>query len=162
MTFAHLQLSALAVCIGIPLLVGAVSGFATMKDLNSWYAALRKPSFNPPNSVFGPVWTALYVLMGISLYLVWKAPPSPDRSAAMIAFGVQLVLNFAWSFLFFRFHRIALAFREIVLLYLCIIWMMALFARVDAAAAWLQVPYLLWVGFATVLNGAFRSRNPGF
>ncbi|MEO6095895.1 MAG: TspO/MBR family protein [Fibrobacteria bacterium] len=162
MTFAHLHPGTLALCVGIPVLAGAVSGFASMKDFNSWYATLRKPSFNPPNAIFGPVWTGLYLLMGISLYLVWKAAPSPDRSAALVAFGAQLVLNFAWSFLFFRFHRIALAFREIILLYLCIIWMMVLFARVDATAAWLQVPYLLWTGFATVLNKAFRSLNPGY
>jgi len=83
MSLDHLQPSALALCVGIPVLAGAVAGFASMKDFNSWYATLRKPSFNPPNGIFGPVWTALYVLMGISLYLIWKAPSSPDRTAAL-------------------------------------------------------------------------------
>jgi tryptophan-rich sensory protein len=149
----------LALCLGIPTLVGAASGFATSQSVNTWYATLKKPSFTPPNEVFAPVWTALYILMGISLYMIWRSPESPARNLALLAFGVQLALNFAWSFVFFYFRRITLALGEIILLWLGVLSMVILFYRVNEAAAILQIPYLLWVGFATILNGAIRAKN---
>lgn len=152
---------ALVTCIALPLMVGAVSGFATSRSVDIWYAALDKPSFNPPNALFGPVWSVLYALMGVTLFLLWRSPSSRDRTRALTAFGVQLALNFAWSFLFFRFHLVSAAFVEILLLWAGIMAMIALSARVKPVSAWLQAPYLLWVSFAAVLNGAIRALNPG-
>jgi translocator protein len=152
---------ALVTCISLPLMVGAVSGYATSRSVDTWYAGLAKPPFNPPNAVFGPVWTLLYVLMGVTLFQLWRSPSSRDRTRALAAFGVQLALTFAWSFLFFRFHLVTAAFAEILVLLACIAAMIALSARVKPASAWLQAPYLLWVSFAAVLNGAIRALNPG-
>lgn len=152
---------ALVTCIALPLMVGAVSGYATSRSVDTWYVGLLKPSFNPPNALFGPVWTVLYVLMGCTLFLLWVSPSSTNRTRALTAFGVQLALNFAWSFLFFRFHLVTAAFVEILFLWVGILAMIALSARVKPAAAWLQTPYLLWVTFAAVLNGAIRALNPG-
>src|SRR5664279_885920 len=92
--------------------VGAIAGFATASNISGWYAALSKPSFNPPNWIFGPVWTLLYILMGIALYLIWKQPSSFNKSNALRLFFIQLFLNFCWSFLFFYFHQIGLALIE--------------------------------------------------
>src|SRR6187402_2603422 len=152
---------ALVTCIALPLMVGAVSGYATSRSIDTWYAGLVKPTFNPPNAVFGPVWTVLYVLMGITLFLLWRSPSSAKRTRALIAFGVQLALNFAWSFLFFRYHLVTAAFVEILFLWAAILALIGLSAPVKSAAAWLQAPYLLWVSFAAVLNGAIRALNPG-
>ena len=152
---------ALVTCIALPLMVGAVSGYATSRSVDLWYAGLAKPPFNPPNALFGPVWTVLYVLMGVTLFLLWRSPSSPDRTRALAAFGVQLALNFAWSFLFFGFHMVTAALVEILVLWGCILAMIALSARVNPASAWLQAPYLLWVSFAAVLNAAILALNSG-
>lgn len=152
---------ALVTCIALPLMVGSVSGYATSRSVDTWYAALAKPAFNPPNAVFAPVWTVLYVLMGVTLFLLWRSPSSTARTRALIAFGVQLALNFAWSFLFFRYHLVTAALVEILILWACILAMIALSARVNPVSAWLQSPYLLWVTFAAVLNGAIRALNSG-
>ena len=154
------RISTLAFCIGLPVLVGALSGFATAQGVHTWYPELKKPFFNPPDSLFGPVWTVLYILMGISLYRIWNAPPSPDRLWGIIAFGIQLTLNFAWSFLFFYFRQITLALGEIMMLWASVLAMILFFFRVDQTAALLQIPYLLWVAFATLLNAAIRVINP--
>jgi benzodiazapine receptor len=146
-------------CLLIPLAAGGLSGIATVSAIPGWYAGLVKASFNPPDYIFGPVWTFLYILMGISLYLIWIAPKGPARDVALAAFGLQLLLNFAWSFLFFYFHQTGWALVEIILLWVTIIMMIQLFYRVRRAAAWLQVPYLLWVAFATVLNASIWHLN---
>lgn len=151
----------LALCLGIPTLVGAIAGAATAQSVGTWYVRLRKPSFNPPNSVFAPVWTTLYLLMGISLYMIWRSPHSLNRDLALIAFGVQMALNAAWSVLFFRFRLIGFALAEIILLWVSILVMILLFHRVNRDSAWLQIPYLLWVTFAAVLNASIRAKNPG-
>ncbi len=139
--------------------VAGISSRFTIQAIPGWYAALAKPSFNPPNRVFGPVWTLLYTLMAIAAWLVWRLPASTARSRALAAFWVQLTLNFAWSFLFFGEHRIAMAFAEIVLLWLAIFATTLLFFRVARAAAWLFVPYLAWVSFASVLNFSLWRLN---
>jgi benzodiazapine receptor len=146
-------------CIGLPLAVGGIAGYVTAQNVQSWYPGLKKPSFNPPNAVFGPVWTVLYVLMGISFYLILRKPPSAKRRQAIIWFCVQLFLNFCWSILFFHFHLIGVALIEIVLLWLSIILMISRFYRVSALAANLQWPYLAWVSFASILNGAVWYLN---
>lgn len=149
----------LAFCIGIPLAVGAIAGYATTSQIGGWYAGLDKPAFNPPDSVFGPVWTMLYILMGISLFLVWKAPAGRARNRALAIFWLQLALNFAWSFLFFRFHWIGVALADILLIWAGVVVMIFAFGKVHRMAAVLQVPYLLWVSFATALNAAIWKLN---
>ena len=146
-------------CIAWPLAVGGVSAYVTIQNVKSWYPGLEKPFFNPPNAVFGPVWTVLYVLMGISFYLVLRKPSSPERKQAIILFGIQLFLNFWWSILFFRFHWIGIALVDIALLWLFIILMIRQFYRVSGTAANLQWPYLAWVSFASVLNAAIWYLN---
>ncbi len=151
----------LVVSIGLPLAIGAIAGLFTAKAVPEWYASLNQPSFNPPNWVFGPVWTALYILMGISLFLVWKLDSSPERNLAMLVFMVQLILNFGWSFLFFYFKMIGFALFEIILLWGSIVFMLLLFYKIKPMAAYINIPYLLWVTFATVLNAAYYFLNRG-
>ena len=153
------NLLTLIICIAIPLVAGAISGIATTSSVPTWYAGLNKPVFNPPNYLFGPVWTVLYILMGISLYMIWRAPAGDARNMALIIFGVQLLLNFAWSFIFFYFKQIPLAFIEILLVWIGVLIMILMFYRINKTAAYLQIPYLLWVSFASVLNGAVWRLN---
>jgi len=140
--------------------VGAIAGFATASNIGGWYATLSKPGFNPPNWIFGPVWTLLYILMGIALFLIWKQPASLYKSNSLRLFFIQLLLNFLWSFLFFYFHKIGLAFVDIVALLVFIILTIFSFSRLSKKAAWLMVPYVCWVSFATILNGAIYHLNP--
>ncbi|HOT44130.1 MAG TPA: tryptophan-rich sensory protein [Spirochaetota bacterium] len=145
----------------IPQAAGGIGALMTEPSVGSWYSGLNKPSFNPPDWIFGPVWTALYLMMGIALYLVWKKGLShKETRAAVAAFGVQLFLNLAWSFLFFYLHMPFAAFIEIILLWFAIAATMAAFARVSRAACRLLVPYLLWVSFASVLNFFLWRLNP--
>src|SRR5664279_227089 len=134
--------------------VGAIAGFATASNIGGWYASLSKPAFNPPNWIFGPVWTLLYILMGIALYLIWKQLPSLYRSYSLWLFFIQLFLNFIWSFLFFYFHNIGLALMDIAVLWLFILQTIFFFSRLNKKAAWLLVPYICWVSFAFILTGA--------
>lgn len=150
---------AFILCLFIPLLIGGISGIATASGVNDWFLTLNKPSFNPPNYLFGPVWTTLYLLMGISLYFIWSSPVSMARTKALRIFYIQISLNFAWSFLFFYFHWIAFAFAEIIVIWCFILLMIFRFFPVHKTSALLQIPYLLWVSFATVLNGAYFFIN---
>ena len=151
--------STLLICLMLPLLIGGISGYATASGILDWYVTLHKPSFNPPNYLFGPVWTLLYLLMGVSLFIIWKSNHGRKRSEALKIFAIQITLNFLWSFLFFKFNLIGLAFLEIIFIWLSIVLMIYIFSRVSKPAAWLQIPYLLWVSFATVLNGAIWLLN---
>lgn len=147
------------ICLAIPLVVGSISDIAAMAGVKTWYAELVKPSFNPPNYLFGPVWTALYLLMGISLFLIWQSPAGIMRIQALWIFAIQLILNFAWSFIFFYFRQAGWAFFEIILIWICIVAMLVIFYRVSKPAAFLQIPYLLWVTFASALNGSVWLLN---
>ncbi len=129
--------------------VAGLGAFATTPNIPTWYATLNKPSWNPPNWVFGPVWTLLYGLMAISVWLVWKRD---GWNTAVTIFAIQLALNLAWSFIFFGFHQTGLAFWEIVLLWLAIAATILMFFQVSTVAASLLIPYLLWVSFAAALN----------
>lgn|SRR6187431_1377347 len=149
----------LILCVFSTLLIGSISGLANVGNISGWYATLIKPSFNPPNYLFGPVWTVLYILMGISFYLIFQSAKTEARNKALIIFTFQLVLNFSWSFLFFYFKWPGIAFIEIIILWIAIVMMLFTFYRVSHLAAYLQVPYLLWVSFATVLNGAIWYLN---
>ena len=117
-----------------------------------WYATLKKPSWNPPDWIFGPVWSALYTMMAVAAWLVWKRGGFAAQRRPLTLFLVQLALNAAWTPLFFGLHRPGLAFAEIVMLWLAIAATLAAFRPVSRPAAWLLVPYLAWVSFAAVLN----------
>ncbi|MCC5926157.1 MAG: tryptophan-rich sensory protein [Bacteroidetes bacterium] len=143
----------------LPLLIGVTASVATASGVSTWYVTLEKPFFNPPNWIFGPVWTVLYLLMGVSSYLVYRSPHSGNRRLGLDVYGVMLALNFAWSFLFFYFQRPGLAFIEIIVLWLSIFAMIVFFYRVRPLAGLLQLPYIAWVSFATVLNGAIWWLN---
>jgi len=143
----------LLICILIPLTAGFLAGFFTTSEIPGWYQSIQKPSWNPPNWVFAPVWTFLYVTMGISLFLVWKSgAPEKVKKRAYGIFAVQLVFNFFWSFIFFKQHQTGWALAEIILLWLMILLTILTFARVSKPAAWLLVPYISWVSFAVLLN----------
>ncbi len=146
-------------CILLPLLVGAVSGFATASSITTWFVTLHKPFFNPPNYLFGPVWTCLYLLMGISFFRVVQSPVSELRTKAIRIFLVQLFLNFCWSFIFFKFQLLGVALVEILVMWIAILTMILTFKKLNATTAYLQVPYLLWVTFATVLNASLWWLN---
>jgi tryptophan-rich sensory protein len=149
----------ITICIALPLIVGSISGIATSGNITTWYATLNKPAFNPPNYIFGPVWTALYLLMGISLFLIWRSSPGDARNYALVIFGIQLALNFAWSFIFFHFKQVGWAFFEIILVWISVLAMIIIFYRIGKTTAFLQIPYLLWVSFATILNGSIWWLN---
>ena len=124
-----------------------------------WYAALQKPSWNPPSWVFGPVWTILYTMIGVSAWLVWNEKGFRGARLAFAVFLVQLVLNALWSWLFFGLHRPEIAFVEIVVLWLAILATIVVFWRESRLAGGLLTPYLAWVGFAAVLNGTLWRLN---
>lgn len=143
----------LFISIAIPLLVGLVGSAVTFPAIPAWYATLTKPAFSPPNWLFGPVWTVLYILMGIAFYLVWKKGTKSEKvRAAIWVYGIQLVVNALWSAVFFGLRSPPGGFVVIILLLVLIIAMIRQFYRVNTWAAYLLVPYLLWVAFATVLN----------
>jgi benzodiazapine receptor len=143
----------LITCILIPIAIGAISGFITRNEMGKggWFDSLLKPSFNPPNVVFGPVWITLYTLMGISLYMVWTINNN-NRKKALLIFCLQLFFNFWWSILFFYFHLLFASVIDILALWICIVWMIVVFKRIKPIAAYLQLPYLAWVSFASVLD----------
>jgi translocator protein len=144
----------LAASLIICLSAGAIGSVFTSSSVDSWYRMLNKPPFNPPSWLFAPVWTALYIMMGISLFLVWsrKSTKAGKKNIALSFFAVQLFLNMLWSALFFGLQNPLLAFVEIILLWIAIIITIALFRKISATAAYLLVPYLLWVTFASILN----------
>lgn len=125
-----------------------------------WFAALQKPAWNPPGWIFGPVWSALYTLMAVAAWLVWRRGGFAAQGRPLGAFLAQLALNALWTPLFFGRHWPGAAFAEILLLWLAIAWTIAQFWRVQRAAAWLLAPYLAWVSFAAVLNGTLWRLNP--
>ena len=150
----------LIIAIAIPLIVGGTSGFFTATGVESWYQTIARPTWNPPGWIFGPVWTTLYVMMGISLFLVWKEDTSVElKKIAIALFTVQLVLNFFWSFIFFNQHQIGWALVEIAAMWVFILLTIFAFAQVNKAAAWLLVPYISWVSFATILNYTIWQLN---
>ena len=131
-----------------------------VKAVKRWYALANKPSFNPPNWIFAPVWTLLYLLMGIALYLVWKSEAAQGlKQMAIGLFAIQLVLNFFWSIIFFYAHQPGWAFVEIIVLWTMILLTILWFGKISPTAAWLLVPYISWVSFASVLNFSIWKLN---
>lgn len=150
----------LALSLLLPLLAGLVGGLATVNGVVEWYPTLTKPPFNPPAWVFGPVWTTLYVLMGVAAFLVWqKGLSTPGVARALGVYGIHLVLNALWSVVFFGMRAPGWAFLEILLLWAALLATMVLFFRHSRAAGWLLAPYLAWVTFAGVLNFAIWLLN---
>lgn len=140
------------------LTLGIASGFSTIQSIKDWYQFLIKPSFNPPNWIFGPVWTILYVMMGISLAMIWHASHI-QKNRAILLFTIQFIFNLAWSFLFFNCHLLGIAFIEILLMGYFIVSTIISFYKINKVAAYLLIPYLCWVCFAAVLNGTIWFLN---
>jgi benzodiazapine receptor len=148
--------------VGAVLLVVAVSfcgQLATYPNLVPWYAGLAKPAFNPPDWVFAPVWSALYLLMAFALWRMLRLAPSPERRTALILFFIQLALNAAWSWMFFAAHSPLLGLINVVPQWLVIVATIVAFGRLDRLAAWCLVPLAAWVGYATALNAALWWLN---
>jgi len=141
-----IKIPRLILSIGLCLGAGVLGSFFTTSSIPTWYTSLNKPFFSPPNWVFGPVWTILYIMMGASLYLVWIKAKVPA------VFWVQLVLNALWSIIFFGMRNPALAFVDIIALWIAIFLTIKYFYKINKLAGQLLLPYLLWVSFASVLN----------
>ena len=140
--------------------VGIISGLLASANNNLWFDTLNKPSWNPPAYLFGPVWTTLYLLMGISLALVWKNKATElNKHNAYFLFAIQLFLNFWWSIFFFYFHSPALALVDIILMVITIIFTIFSFSNFSKSAAWLLLPYIAWVSFAAILNFTIWNLN---
>ncbi|TDE00867.1 TspO/MBR family protein [Flavobacterium hiemivividum] len=143
------------------LVIGYFSGIVTQSAITDWYPTLIKPSFNPPNWIFAPVWSMLYVMMGVAAGLVWDRMDSNKEvvKKALIIFAIQLALNALWSYLFFGLHNPMLAGIEIIILWLVIYETYLQFSKINKIAAYLLLPYLAWVSFAMVLNGSIWWLN---
>lgn len=148
------------ITIFVTLLLGSTSGLITAGAVEGWYMEIEKPSFNPPNTIFGPVWTVLYIMMGFSAGLIWSnGTEDPMVRRGLALFGIQLLLNVLWSLLFFGLKSPGLALVDITLLLLTIILCIRAFHPIDRWAAYLMVPYLLWVSFASILNASIWVLN---
>ena len=143
----------LIISVAICELVGLLSTPFTIASIPTWYQTLNKPSFSPPNWVFGPAWTILYFLMGVSLYLIWmKGLKNKKVKTGVKFFSIQLVLNFLWSIFFFGLHSPILGMIDIALLWIAILITIIKFYEISKPASYILIPYLLWVSFASVLN----------
>jgi benzodiazapine receptor len=140
------------VAIFIPLIVGFLGSLFTSSSVDSWYITINKPSFTPPNWLFAPVWTALYIIMGISFYLVWIKGSGGLKRKAFTVYSFQLLLNLLWSMFFFGLRSPLIGFINIVVLWLFIVANIVLFYKISKVAGSLLIPYFLWVSFASVLN----------
>lgn len=148
------------ICVVGVLVLGNASGVVTFLSIQDWYASLERPPGTPPNGVFGPVWTALYVMMGFALARIWHLPGDvPGKGGALKWFGIQMVINLMWTPAFFGFHRPGIALVIILLLLGSIGITIARFLPLSRGAGWLLVPYFAWVGYATYLNAGFWWLN---
>lgn len=151
----------LVTSVGVCFLAAGLGSAFTTGAIDSWYVTLNKPFFSPPNWVFGPVWTVLYLLMGIALYIVWisKTEKKTKRNGITFFF-VQLALNSLWSILFFGLKSPVAALAGIILLWLAIFLTIKSFQKISKSAGWLLVPYIVWVSFAAILNLSIVLLNP--
>ncbi|MEM9158195.1 MAG: TspO/MBR family protein [Verrucomicrobiota bacterium] len=148
------------ICVAATEVLGNASGLVTFLSIDDWYRQLERPAGTPPNSVFGPVWLTLYAMMGYALALVWdRVSDIHTRNRAMRWFGVQFALNLAWTPAFFGVHQIGLAMLCILMLWGAIIITINLFLKVRRPAAFLLIPYLIWVSYAAYLNAGFWALN---
>ena len=148
----------LIISLAVPQLMGGLGAFFTLSSVNTWFVTLNKPSWNPPSWLFGPVWTLLYVLMGIACYLIWKSD-HPLKKSLLKLYAVQLILNALWSPAFFGMQSPFLGLLVIIPLWVAIVLCIIQFKRISPLASGLMVPYLLWVTFATALNTAILVLN---
>lgn len=156
----HGNMSKLIFSLVLCQLVGIIGGVFTSASVRTWYLTLNKPSFNPPNWIFGPMWISLYLVMGIALFLVWTSDaPGKAKQIAMIFFFIQLAINMAWSFLFFYLKSPVLGLIDITALLIFILLTMWKFFPVNRTAGYLMLPYFLWVVFAAVLNYSIWTLN---
>jgi len=146
------QVIGLVLIVGVCVGAGLLGSIATTPQVDGWYKTLNKPSWNPPSQVFGPVWTTLYILMGVAAWLVWRSGDVRSVWLPLALFGIQLALNAAWSWIFFKMQRPDWAFFEILILWVAIAATLVAFFRHSQLAGWLLVPYLAWVSFAAILN----------
>jgi translocator protein len=156
------NLPVLALCVALALAVGAAGAVFSpgiSANASSWYAMLAKPDWLPPKSWFGPIWVTLYVLMGVAVWIIWRERYHRGRSTAVSAYVIQLLLNGLWAPVFFGLKNIGAGLFDIVAMLLAIGWTMREFGRVRALAAWLLVPYFLWVCIATAMNFALWKMN---
>ena len=154
------NLSRLLICVGAVLAASSIGSFATVRAIPTWYKGLTKPSFNPPNWLFGPAWTVLYLLMAVAAWLVWKQGlGAPGVKLALAVFLVQLILNALWSVLFFGLRSPLAGLIGISGLWLAILATIILFFRVSTPAGVLLLPYIAWVSFAAILNAAILRLN---
>lgn len=150
----------LAISIGVCLAAGFIGSIFTTASIPTWYTTLEKPSFNPPNWLFGPVWTILFILMGISAFLVWRVGLSePNVRIALIIFVIQLILNVFWSVAFFGLRSPIAGLIVIIVLWVAILLTILSFAKVSITAGILLIPYILWVSFASILNATIYVLN---
>jgi len=147
------------ISIAIAQSAGLIGTFFTASSVTGWYMTINKPSWNPPSWVFGPVWTSLYVLMGIAAYLVWQQRDVPGAKLALSVYALQLAFNTLWSILFFGLKNPGLAFAEILVLLISILVTAVLFWRITPWAGALMIPYIAWVSFATYLNYTIWQLN---
>ncbi len=150
----------LAVSIILCQLAGFLGSLFTTPAIPTWYRTFHKPFFTPPNWIFSPVWISLFILMGISLFLVWQRQDHPKVKTALIFFFVQLILNILWSAAFFGLKSSVLGLMDIVLLWIAVLFTILNFFKVSKSAGVLLIPYLLWVSFATLLNFSLWTLNP--
>ena len=153
------QLTGLAVSILICFTAAGVGGLVTRPAIENWYSTLRKPAWTPPNWIFGPVWSALYLAMAVAAWLVWRKAGLSGAKFALALFGLQLLFNLAWSAIFFGLRMPGLAFADIVILWWLILATTVVFCPLSRLAGGLMVPYLLWVTFAAALNFAIWRLN---
>lgn len=146
--------------LGFVLACTVVASSGALFRPGAWYESLRKPWWRPPNWLFGPAWTVLYIMIAVSGWLVWRKTGFAGAALPLTLYGVQLVLNAAWSGFFFGLRRMDLALVDVGLLWLSILGLIGLFAPIDGLAAWLLVPYLAWVSFAAFLNWTMLRLNP--
>ncbi len=151
---------ALALFVALCLGIGALGAAVTATSVDGWYAGLAKPSFNPPDAVFGPVWTVLYILMATAAWRVWRAADRETTRGPLTLFALQLALNLGWTVVFFGLQKIGAAVATIVVLDVAVLVTTLAFRTIDRPAALMMVPYLAWVAFATVLNVAIWRVNP--
>jgi benzodiazapine receptor len=151
----------LVLWVALSFCAGLIGSRFTGPAVATWYGSVSRPAWAPPNFLFGPVWSALYVMMGIAAWLVWRKAGMSGAPGAMLLFGLQLIANAAWSAIFFGLHRFDLAFVEILVLWVLILATMVAFWRLDARAGLLLLPYALWVSYAGALNLAIWRLNPG-
>jgi tryptophan-rich sensory protein len=133
-------------------LAGVIGSVFTTPAISGWYSSLEKPAFNPPNWIFAPVWILLYLLMGVTLYILWQNLPKGEAKIALVFFTIQLVLNVLWSVIFFGFKLPMVAFIEILFLWVFILLTMIKSSKVSKIPVYLLLPYILWVNFAAILN----------